>query len=190
MSVKKDNFTVEALERFLNLYGIDTSDWGKGAAKSLDMMIEEINEGECKIVINDNGKAERILETCSVKMYYRDDKGMAWKLREQKKVLLSGQIIELTHTESIRGKIKKGENPEQALKREIKEEIGVSDNGYVKLKFLETKTHSGMPTVYPGLLSHYRQHYFETYLHKEFFNPDGYIEKQPHKTTYFVWEKL
>lgn len=185
-----NNFTVDTLREFLNSHGIDTSGWGQGITKSLDRLLGEINEGECEVAINDDGKAKRVLETCSVDIYYKDDNGTIWKLREQKQVLSSGTVKELTDTESIRGKMKSEENPGQAIKREIKEEIGVSDSGYDELKFLETKMHIGMPTTFPGLLSHYTQHHFETYLHKECFNPDGYIEKQPDKTIYFVWEKL
>jgi len=185
-----EKFTVESLREFLNLHGVDTSSWGTGIFKSIETLVGDVNDGEIEIIIGKNGKAEAVLETCSADIYYKKENGEIWKIRETKQVMKNGEIKELTHKESIRGKCKKLERPEDAIKREIEEEIGVPPSGYGNLQFLEVRNFSGMSTSFPGLLGHYTQHCFETYLKKEYFKPEGYIEKQPDKTVYFEWEKI
>ena len=190
-----NNFTVDSLREFLNSHGVGTTIWGTGITKPIEKLLEEINEGEYELILNDN-KIERVVNCCSIDIYYKTDDGEIWKLREKKQIMFSGEIKNpgeiknLSHTESVRGKNKKNEDPEEAIKREMQEEIGVSVIGYEKLRFIETTNHEGMPTTFPGLFSRYTQNHFETYLHKEYFKPEGYIENQPYKKIYFEWEKL
>lgn len=42
---------------------------------------------------------------------------------------------------------------------------------------------------YPGLTSKYKGHQFTCYLTEQQFNPEGYIEKQEDKSTFFTWVK-
>lgn len=39
-------------------------------------------------------------------------------------------------------------------------------------------------------MTFYRTYFFETVLQDDAYNPDGYIEKQDDKTTYFVWRRV
>jgi len=42
---------------------------------------------------------------------------------------------------------------------------------------------------YPGLMTSFRYHFFDAYLDQEQFREEGYVEIQPRKKIYFVWEE-
>ena len=85
------------------------------------------------------------------------------------------------------GKLESEETPEQCLKRELKEELGI------EIRETELTPHISHSNVdisssYPGLNCMYNRNPFDYEMKPEFFNPDGYQEFQENKTTYFIWE--
>jgi len=84
--------------------------------------------------------------------------------------------------------MKLGEVPAEAIIRGIVEELGI--NGEIAIKYIEKIENFGEAGSYPGMLTKSTTHYFEAILEASQFNPDGYIEEQSDKSTYFVWELI
>jgi hypothetical protein len=72
--------------------------------------------------------------------------------------------------------------------RGIKEELGIE--GDLSLREIGIEEETTDSPSYPGLKSHHIYHNFEVSLNDQQFNPDGYIEDQEDKTTYFIWEEI
>ena len=84
--------------------------------------------------------------------------------------------------------MKPNENPREAMLRGVKEELGI--DGEINLTETEVGEKLIISPSYPGLQSQYVTYKFEAILNVKQFNPDGYIEEQSDKTTYFTWEEV
>ena len=80
------------------------------------------------------------------------------------------------------------EDPQTAMIRGIQEELGISSG--INLTTTGTDEQKIASPSYPGLKSQYIRHKFQVVLSKEQFNPEGYIEHQSDKSTYFIWEEV
>lgn len=76
----------------------------------------------------------------------------------------------------------------KTLQRLLFVELGVE--GEINLTELEGEEQVKMTDSYPGLRSHYVVHKFQAILEDGQFNPEGYVEEQPDKSTFFVWEEV
>ena len=177
-----DKFTEATLRNFLNSHGVDTKEWGTRAFKSVNKLLEGIEKGEMALRETKDGGVECIVNACSADVYFKDPEGILWKLKEEKRIIINNK-------ESVRVKIREGENPKETIHREIQEELNIPESGY-KIKFLRTGNHEGVSTNYPNLFSKFSQHYFEVFLKKDYFKKDGYVEEQPTCSIYFIWEKI
>jgi hypothetical protein len=72
--------------------------------------------------------------------------------------------------------------------RGIHEELGLL--GDINLEQTDTCYELEDSDSYPGLRTDSILHMFESILTKEQFNPEGYIEEQSDKTTYFTWVEI
>ena len=83
--------------------------------------------------------------------------------------------------------MKVGEDPRESLKRGIEEELGIllDDNQISEGKGIREEDTSDS---FPGLMTRYKGHNFTCTLNKFQFNPEGYVEIQKDKKTYFIWE--
>lgn len=108
-------------------------------------------------------------------------------LIEDKQVFTDGRERTRDFDWSIAEKLAPGENPVDAARRALKEELDIQ--GKTKFAQGETKEKERTSPSYPGLTSRYTTHYFNVNLNDDQFKPKGYIEQQPDKTTYWVWEK-
>ena len=72
--------------------------------------------------------------------------------------------------------------------RGIQEELGIS--GEVALTQIGTDEEKVTSFSYPGLESQYVRHKFLAILNDNQFKPEGYVENQPDKSTFFVWEEV
>lgn len=59
-----------------------------------------------------------------------------------------------------------------------------------QIDLIDTSTTVHESSSYPGLIAFYTVHTFNTILGEQEFNPEGYIEEQEDKTTYFIWEEI
>jgi len=171
----------------LNFNGIEIERWGKGKAKTINHLINEINEGTCVLQEDDNSLLVRCLRVATAKIYFEINE-TKYILKEEKQVFKDGRIRKRTNDSSLSEKINPDENPKDAIIRGIKEELGIQNE--VIITTYETTSEEMYSDSFPTLLSKYEIYSFNVHLTEEQFNIDGYIEEQEDKTTYFIWDKV
>ncbi len=185
---QKGKTTINNLQEQLESNGIDTSKWGKWKAKTLEHLQKEIDSGETILVVQNTGELLRQVLVGSSDVYYKDFFKGEYRLKEEKQVFKDGRERRRELPQSLSEKLKHDENPREAMIRGIKEELGI--NGEIELTELWVDKVILNSPSYPGLSSEYLCYKFKTKLNNKQFNPNGYIENQLDKSTYFVWEKL
>ncbi len=168
--------------------GIDISLWGKGESKTFEHLQKEIEEGETNLVKNEQGELLRKVVVGIADIYFLTDEGKKLHLKEEKQVFRDGRSRVRDLGGSVFEKMKPDEDPEEAVCRGVQEELGLS--GPVALVKKATQEQLVDSPSYPGLKSQYVRHIFETFINKEQFKPEGYVEEQKDKSTYFVWEEI
>ncbi|HAP37401.1 hypothetical protein A2574_04095 [Candidatus Shapirobacteria bacterium RIFOXYD1_FULL_38_32] len=165
--------------------GVPLWRWGRGAAKEIGDLMEEVEQGD-SIVTEEKGKALRKVAVACVDVYYRKGE-KELRLREDRQEFKDGRVRRRELLSSLSEKIKQRENPKIAAYRGITEELGVRGQiGLMTKEVINTKIES---PSYPGLMTSFRYHFFDAYLDQEQFREEGYVEIQPRKKIYFVWEE-
>jgi hypothetical protein len=84
--------------------------------------------------------------------------------------------------------MKFGEDPLVSAIRGIEEELGVKVEGHQLRKHKDLR-YDGGSMSYPGLETKYKGHQYMCYFNDSQFDPNGYVEIQKDKKTFFVWYK-
>lgn len=176
--------TPEALSAILNMFG-EKAGWSQGGANSATDLFNEINAGECRIIIDDTGLHREI---SIVRMEIQNNE-LGYLLHE-KTILLDGSVRELNVIPC--GKIRKGEYPIEAFAREAQEELDLdlaqtSRTRAPKVTF-EEKTSSS----YPGLRTIYMVHLFQVFLNDPALEKykNGWVQQEKDgKILHFGWHK-
>ena len=74
---------LSSLKQQVEEAGIDTSSWGVGAAKTLEYLHREIQDGET-VLVTEGGKLLRKLVVGAADVRYRDQDGRVFRLREDR----------------------------------------------------------------------------------------------------------
>ena len=185
---KKEHFATDALQKQLVDAGIDTSSWGTGKAKTLEHLQREIESGETILIIRETGKLLRRIVVVGADIYYQSPDGKKYRLKEDRQVFKDGRERRRDLGQAVSEKMKPDEDPKDAMIRGIQEELGISSE--IALTETGTDVQQATSPSYPGLESEYIRHKFQTTLTDEQFNPDGYVEEQSDKSTYFIWEEV
>lgn len=180
--------SVEELASKLSEYKIPYENWGTGYAKSLEHLFDEIKGNECSIV-DVQGYLVRHIEFVGVRIFYTDESGNKYYLKEDRQVFKDGRVRRRTMQSSVSEKMKFGEDPELSALRGVEEELGIKLKKEQLMKHRDLDYDGGSQS-YPGLKSKYKGHVFNCNLKREQFRPNGYVEVQKDKSTYFVWEKI
>ena len=167
---------------------IDVSQWGIGGAKTIKHLLKEIENGETILVTDEVGELLRKVVMGGVIVYYTSSDGKKYRLKEEKQIFKDGRERRRSLEQSVLEKMKPNEDPEEAMIRGMREELGIK--GEIALTKIDMNEKSEMSTSYPGLLTQFTRHIFEATLNDEQFRPEGYIEEQPDKSTHFVWEEV
>lgn len=181
-----ENDHLQELRKKLEQAGVDISVWGKGEAKTLESLYQELEKGESVLQVVD-GKLELIRYVVSANVYYFTKEGSKLHLQEDKQVFKDGRIRHRRYAQPIAEKMKPDEDPRNAMIRCLQEELGLK--GDFNLKQIDSYQNKTASQSYPGLESQYFGHRFEVILDDEQFQEAGYQEEQDDKTTYFVWEE-
>lgn len=170
------NFTEETLKEYLLLSGVPVELWGKDGAKTISHLVEELRVGECNL----NGPV-RTVQSVAVDVLCN---GM--RLREREQIFKDGRVRQRTLPwGSVGEKLRPGETPNAGLWRALCEELDIHDLSPYRYK---GEAHLvSISSSYPGLLSKNTQTRYVLYLRKPYFKPEGYVERQRDKTTYFDW---
>jgi hypothetical protein len=195
MEKEEDNKQFEAEKSkiidLLKKHNIDISSWGSGEAKTINDLVSEIISGESQLTENENGEIIRFLRAVAAIITFTDSKGKKYQLVEDRQEFVDGRIRKRERylITSISEKMMPDEEPKMTLVRGIKEELGIS----VGLNINDEPVAEEKEYVsynFPGFKSKSKVYTFNVSLDAISYNPDGYIERQPDKTTFFVWEKI
>lgn len=168
--------------------GINVSEWGKRQTKTLAHLQKEIERGEAALITGEQGELLRRVVVGGVDIFYSLPDGKKYRLKEDKQVFKDGRERRRVFGQAVSEKIKPDEDPKNAMIRGIREELGIEGEISLTETGADEKLRSSLS--YPGLQSQYIRYWFEATLKDQQFKPDGYIEEQEDKSTYFIWEEV
>ena len=180
--------TLDQLISKLKEYKIPFESWGTGYSKTTEHLFDELKNDECSI-IDEQGYLIRYIEFVGVRVFYTDRDGTKYYLKEDRQVFKDGRERRRTMASSVSEKMKFGEDPMLSAFRGVEEELGIKLKDGQLLKHRDLQYDGGSQS-YPGLKSKYKGHVFNCNLRREQYRPQGYVEVQKDKSTYFVWEKI
>jgi len=185
---KTNEIAPNVLKQQLEGAGIDTSVWGTGQAKTLAHLQKEIESGETILIKGKEGELLRKVVVGGADVFYVSPEGKKYRLKEDRQVFKDGRERRRDLGQAVSEKMKPDENPNDAMIRGIQEELGIVG----EIILTETGTDEQLLTSpsYPGLQSQYIRHKFEAILNQKQFKQNGYVEEQPDKSTYFIWEEI
>ena len=156
--------------------------YGKGQSKTWRNLLLEIHKGECEISF-EQGMPIRKIKIVAIEVQSPDGK---LTLVEHLQVFSDGR----KRSRNILGlseKLVSGESPIEAAVRALREELNISVENCRLSKALVLPEQLKESPSYPGLTTKYLTYQFRLQLRSEEFHPEGYIECQQDKKTYFVW---
>ncbi|KKR78107.1 MAG: hypothetical protein UU23_C0003G0005 [Candidatus Curtissbacteria bacterium GW2011_GWA1_40_9] len=183
---QNEELTDEELEVQLRKHGIDFDKWGHGAQKTYAHLLEEIKSGETLLESKDDALLRKF-KVVGVDVTYTDNNGKSYRLREDRQVFNDGRERRRNLGTSIAEKLKPDESADTAAHRALDEELGITVENINK----RGEYHVRQPSEsYSGLVSDYNAFIYEVKIDNDQFKPEGYIEVQQDKTSYFVWDKI
>lgn len=178
----KEN-NVQKLQLLLLQSKIPFQTWGTGETKTIRDLAKEVELGEAQLIESAQGLIREI-NVVAITVLYTDEQGKTWRLIENKQEFHDGRSRTRTLDASVGEKMMAGETPEQTAQRALQEELGLVTPPPARTAS-EKETQDSQS--YPGLPTQITRHRFEISLTSDQYRPDGYTEKQPDKTTYFIW---
>lgn len=166
-------------------HGVPVDDWGKGKAKTLQQLSEELVDGECSLVLTEN-KVHRVVEACAINVFGMFDSARHC-LVEVKQVFLDGRERSRKLSTSLGEKLKPGEDPDRAVLRALEEELHVGVPGKI-VRLARERESPRASDSYPGLLTEYIFHRFDVDLCKEDLKREGYEIPELDKIVYYAWK--
>lgn len=178
------SLTLQGLQQKLTEFDIDYSQWNRGEAKSVAHLLKEINTGETQL-IDIEGQLVRNITIVLVEVTYQGK-----ILIESKQMFHDGRSRKRGLTQ-LSEKVALGEDVESASRRAINEELGIKSDVDVRRssKILDQPEVQVLTSQsFPTLLTRYEKYFYQIELTEDQYNPDGYIEHQDDKDTYFEWQ--
>jgi NUDIX domain len=155
--------------------------YGKGAAKSVDSLLQEIESGECQLIW-ENEMPIRVLRVSLITV--RSPLGCLWEERQE----FHDGRVRFRNLQGVSEKCRPQESFEETAIRGLQEELGL-DRAIVTPTLqeirCETEFRARLSTSYPGLKSHYTRGLFSLWLEQP---EPNYVELGVEKNTYFVWK--
>jgi hypothetical protein len=179
---------VELVE-LLDAAGVPHQSWGTGSAKSVDDLLAEVRKRESILFSEAAGtRLVRIVWVAAANVYYCGGGRACFRLVERKQVLPDGRERSRGCRFSICEKFALPEDPEQAIRRALREELGINpaDAAVEHGDLAVEETDRG--DSYPGLMSRFIFCQFFVRLGDGSYRPEGYVEHGK-LTTHFAWEE-
>lgn len=189
-SFENNNYiSFEELKNLLNKSWIDFSTWWTWKTKTIHDLYKEVEKWETIIDFDNSGKVIRKLKVVWADIFYTSEEWQKYNLRESRQVFNDDRDDRIREFDwSVWEKMENWENPLEAMRRWIKEELWILD--IVELKEWKIDNKIKDSSSYPWLESHYYRYWFNAILNDEQFKQEWYIEIQEDKTTYFKWNKI
>lgn len=174
----------------LESHGVDTSEYGQGAAKTVEHLADEVAKGETELVVDEQGRISRRIAIAAINVLTTDARGDYWELYEKSQEFTDGRRRTRNLPQSLSEKTIPGESPTDATERALTEELGVSDDDIVaRYDIGTTDEPPRISNSYPGLATETVKSTSVVVL-----DPDtakgSYQEIQSDKTTTYGWRKL
>ena len=178
-------------EKMLDESGVNVSLFGRGEAKTLDKFFQEVSDPtEGVMLIQSENGLLRVVNLINIHVMY-NNKGQLLKLREALQVFNDGRYrYRPDRQAAVSEKCHSDESMMSSVQRAIEEELGVKISKYESVLELGRNIVTKKSQSYPGILSEYRIEYFLYMMKEENFRPEGYVEIQKDKKTYFPWERV
>lgn len=185
------NQSLEQFSTFLTSNGIDTTKYWIGEAKSLSNLLEEITSWEAELTLHPELlQLIRRVKVLNIEVLFGEK-----RLRERKQVFKdetwreTDRIRRRTHLKvAVSEKVKRDEKFVPAVIRAIREELGgiIIREKQIWPQTEETVIQSS--PSFPWISTEYTVIKTTLRLESSQFKPQGYIERQKDKNTYFEWE--
>lgn len=172
---------LEDLKTKLGEYGIDTAQFGRGKAKTLEHLLGEVESGESELAERD-GKLVRRLAVLNISVF--TDIGGRRRLVEDRQEFADGRVRRRELESSVSEKLHRGEDPLESIGRALEEELGIRK--FRILSPLTDAVETGESPSFPGLLSEYLVYKIEVLIDEAEYK-DEYRETQVDKSTFFAW---
>jgi hypothetical protein len=178
------------LKKFLTEHGVDWSTWGQGASREIEHLFQELEEDASELLPTPDGQLIRRNKGVRLTIYCFVD-GQRYRLYEDKQVFADGRERQRDQSFSLGEKCRRHENIFATAFRAIKEELDIwNDEGIILYNHTQTTTPLHDSQSYPGLQSQFIVDSFDVQMPPRLFKPEGYVEKQREKTSYFIWKKV
>lgn len=175
----------EDLASFLRANGVDLTQWGVKKAKTIEDFYAEIAAGEAHLMKDVQGAIRKIMPS-GVSVYHTPATGTSLYLHEDRQEFADGRKRNRGLKYSIGEKAKPGEDHLAAAVRGIREELNLAG------KFTIFQTQSAVRVEespsFPGLRTKYDEARFVAMINEAQYKPEGYIEDDGKKRSYFVWQ--
>lgn len=187
--------SLRSLRRLLKRHKIDFSSWGQGKSKPITKLMKEVRQSESRFFIR-NGKLRR--STCHSQAHiFCIFEGVLFELYEAERIF-HHEDGDLTYPgradgHAVSEKGQQGEDWDQTMVRCLQEELGLTryrGEGMSLVPEKPKRVKYETCASYPGLPGLRLEARFVIMLPLEFFNRKGYVEKLPHRTTYFRWRQV
>lgn len=178
-------YSLKNLERLLTSNGVDISTWGKGSAKTLSHLLQELIKKECTIYVRE-GRVVRGVHALSINVIFKDE-----ILKEEYQKFKDGRIRRRKMDCSVAEKLNSDEinDADNSVSRAMAEELQIYDIKNNQIKGGEKASRSRESDSYPGTLMDITLYRYDVTLQEHQYNPYGYVEHQEDKDTFFVWVK-
>ena len=176
-----------ALASLLQTYGINCSNWGEHATKSVDDLFCEISSGESRLLVVGR-KLLREVRVVNIDVIAEDSAGRLCRLREVRQVFADGSERTRNTGTSVAEKVLGEESLEAAARRGLLQEIGLKDA--VELRTLAPVERKRSSDSYPDLQSKYSIYPGFVRLNSKQRDSIALEERQQGKTTYFEWQLI
>lgn len=186
--LESKNQSEKEVLKILEASGIDISQWGTGDSKTVSHFLNEIHNQESVLKFDEEGNIYREVNVASGNVYFKSPDGKTYRLREEKQIFNYNRERRRTLLRSVSEKMKFAEQPIPSMKRGIREELGIT--GDIKVKMISQMDETRPSSSYPGLISKTHIYIFEINLKDDQYCPEGYVEHQIDKSTFFVWEEV
>jgi len=174
-----------ALIAVLKSWGVNQTEWGGNATKTAVKLLAELQRGDCDLVVDANGLARRV-RNIWIDVHVNLESGRR-HLVEREQVNPDGSPFRTRNLPSSLGeKCKIDEDPAVAAQRGLAEELGIEKP--LSLVQAESRENPVGEPSYPGLRTVYDTYWFIAEIDPKDYKPEGYVEEQPDKRTYFEWE--